>query len=49
MPTLDYLINEREQLRLRFLQPGHASRHGVTRVAEVVVRPLREAPPTIAS
>ncbi|MBE4775632.1 helix-turn-helix domain-containing protein [Streptomyces caniscabiei] len=49
MPTLYYLINEREQLRLRFLQPGHASRHGATRVAEVVVRPLREAPHTLGA
>lgn len=47
MPTLDYLINERQQLRLRFLQPGHASRHGATRVTEVVARPLTEAPHTL--
>ncbi|WP_215448302.1 helix-turn-helix domain-containing protein [Streptomyces sp. ATCC 21386] len=46
MPTLDYLINE-QQLRLRFLQPGHASRHGATRVTEVVARPLTEAPHTL--
>ncbi len=48
LPTLDYLINERRQLRLRFLQPGHAPRHGATRVAEVVARPLTEAPHTLA-
>ncbi|UUU24070.1 PucR family transcriptional regulator [Streptomyces sp. DSM 40750] len=42
MPTLDYLINERPPLRLRFLQPGHASRYGATRVTEVVVRPVTE-------
>ncbi|MFF9774913.1 helix-turn-helix domain-containing protein [Streptomyces sp. NPDC013978] len=47
MPTLDYLINERRQLRLSFLQPGHASRHGATRIAEVVARPLTEAPHTL--
>jgi hypothetical protein len=45
-PTLDYLINERPPLRLRFLQPGHASRYGATRVTEVVPRPLTELPRT---
>ncbi|UUU31809.1 PucR family transcriptional regulator [Streptomyces sp. CA-210063] len=47
MPTLDYLINERPPLRLRFLQPGHASRHGATRVTEVVVRPVTELSRTL--
>ncbi|WP_216590343.1 helix-turn-helix domain-containing protein [Streptomyces brasiliscabiei] len=45
MPTLDYLINDRPSLRLRFLQPGHAPRHGATRVTEVVARPLSGPPP----
>ncbi|WEH16122.1 helix-turn-helix domain-containing protein [Streptomyces sp. VNUA24] len=44
MPTLDYLINERQRLLLRFLQPGHASRYGATRVTEVVTRPLPDPP-----
>ncbi|MFE7763749.1 helix-turn-helix domain-containing protein [Streptomyces sp. NPDC057438] len=44
MPTLDYLINERQRLRLRFLQPGHASRYGATRVTEVVTHPLPDPP-----
>ncbi|MDX3134980.1 helix-turn-helix domain-containing protein [Streptomyces europaeiscabiei] len=47
MPTLDYLINERPPLCLRFLQPGHASRYGETRVTEVVARPLTELPDTL--
>lgn len=47
MPTLDYLINDRPALGLRFLQPGHVSRHGATRVTEVVTRPLAEPPPTL--
>ncbi|WP_338896757.1 helix-turn-helix domain-containing protein [Streptomyces sp. TG1A-60] len=38
------MTNERPQLRLRFLQPGHASRHGATRVTDVVARPLSEPP-----
>lgn len=47
MPTLDYLINERPPLRLRFLQPGHASRYGATRVTEVVVRSVTELSPML--
>ncbi|TQE38899.1 PucR family transcriptional regulator [Streptomyces ipomoeae] len=42
MPTLEYLIKERPQLRLRFLQPAHSSRFGPTRVTEVVARPMAD-------
>ncbi|MGW0844912.1 helix-turn-helix domain-containing protein [Streptomyces sp. NPDC002787] len=38
------MINERPALRLRFLQPGHASRYGATRVTDVVARPVTEPP-----
>lgn len=47
MSTLDYLINDRPSLRLRFLQPGHTPRHGATRVTEVVAHPLSGLPPTL--
>ncbi|MFF6786317.1 helix-turn-helix domain-containing protein [Streptomyces sp. NPDC012510] len=41
------MINDRPPLRLRFLQSGHASRYGATRVTDVVVRPLTELPPVL--
>ncbi len=44
LPTLEYLINDSPRLRLRFLQPGHSSRFGGTRVTEVVVRPVSDLP-----
>ncbi|MFD5079566.1 helix-turn-helix domain-containing protein [Streptomyces sp. NPDC058371] len=43
MPTLEDLITERPELRLRFLDPAHARTHGGTRVMEVSVVPLAQA------
>ncbi|MBC2869871.1 helix-turn-helix domain-containing protein [Streptomyces mexicanus] len=42
MPTFGYLISERPELRLRFLNPAHARLYANVRVNEVAVVPLTQ-------